>query len=65
LLPLDTTRRHNIPSTTVERSLIDIAATSPQELNRAVEQAFVKKLTRTPSRRTGAAISTSSWPGTM
>jgi predicted transcriptional regulator of viral defense system len=44
LLPLDTTRRHNIPCTTVERTLIDIAASSPKELNRVVEQAFVKKL---------------------
>jgi very-short-patch-repair endonuclease len=44
LLPLDTTRRHGIPCTTVERTLIDIAASQPKELSRAVEQAFVKKL---------------------
>ena len=44
LLPLDTTRRHNIPCTTVERTLVDLAATHPKELKRAVDQAFVKKL---------------------
>ncbi len=45
LLPYsDTTRRHRIPCTTVERTLIDVAASNPSELNRAVEQAFVKKL---------------------
>ena len=44
LLSLDTTRRHGIPCTTVERTLIDIASGDPKELDRAVEQAFVKKL---------------------
>ena len=45
LLPYsDTTRRHGIPCTTVERTLIDTAASNPTELSRAVEQAFVKKL---------------------
>jgi Transcriptional regulator, AbiEi antitoxin len=44
LLPSDTTRRHNIPCTTAERTLIDLAKSNPKDLNRAVEQAFVKKL---------------------
>jgi very-short-patch-repair endonuclease len=44
LLPLDTTRRHGIPCTTVERTLIDLAKSNQKDLNRAVEQAFVKKL---------------------
>ena len=45
LLPLkDVTRRHGIPTTTVERTLVDIAASDPKHLERAVEQAFVRKL---------------------
>jgi very-short-patch-repair endonuclease len=44
LLPFDVRRRHGIPTTTVERTLVDIAATDPKDLKRAVEQAFVGKL---------------------
>ena len=38
------TTRLRIPCTTVERTLVDLAATHPGELERAVEQAFVLKL---------------------
>lgn len=44
LLSVDTTRRHGLPCTTVEQTLIDLASSDLTELNRAVEQAFVKKL---------------------
>ena len=40
----ETTTRLRIPCTTVERVLIDLAATRSPELERAVEQAFVNKL---------------------
>jgi very-short-patch-repair endonuclease len=40
----DTTTRLRIPCTTVERVLIDLAATRSRELERAVEEGFVKKL---------------------
>ena len=42
--PADTTTRLRIPCTTVERVLIDLAATRSPELERAVEEAFVNKL---------------------
>jgi predicted transcriptional regulator of viral defense system len=44
LPPADTTTRLHIPCTTVERVLVDLAATRSPELERAVEVAFVKKL---------------------
>ena len=44
LPPAETTTRIRIPCTTVERVLIDLAATRSPELERALEQAFVKKL---------------------
>jgi len=44
LSPADTTTRLGIPCTTVERTLIDLAAIRSPELERAVEEAFVKKL---------------------
>ncbi len=40
----DTTSRLRIPCTSVERTLVDLAASRPDELERAVEQAFVLKL---------------------
>ena len=40
----ETTTRLRIPCTTVERVLIDLAATRSPELERAVEQGFVNKL---------------------
>jgi very-short-patch-repair endonuclease len=44
LPPAETTTRLRIPCTTVERVLIDLAATRSPELGRAVEQGFVNKL---------------------
>jgi very-short-patch-repair endonuclease len=44
LPPAETTTRLRIPCTTVERLLIDLAATRSPELERAVEQAFVNRL---------------------
>lgn len=44
LPPAEATSRLRIPCTTVERVLIDLAATRSPELNRAVEQAFVNHL---------------------
>jgi very-short-patch-repair endonuclease len=44
LPPAETTTRLRIPCTTVERVLIDLAATRSPELERAVEQGFVNKL---------------------
>ena len=44
LPPAETTTRLRIPCTTVERVLIDLAATRSPELERAVEQAFVNRL---------------------
>ena len=44
LSPADTTTRLRIPCTTVERTLIDLAAIRSPQLERAVEEAFVKKL---------------------
>jgi hypothetical protein len=44
LPPAETTTRLRIPCTTVERVLIDLAATRSSELERAVEQGFVNKL---------------------
>jgi very-short-patch-repair endonuclease len=44
LPPAETTTGLRIPCTTVERVLIDLAATRSPELERAVEQAFVNRL---------------------
>jgi uncharacterized protein DUF559/putative AbiEi antitoxin of type IV toxin-antitoxin system len=44
LPPAEPASRLRIPCTTVERVLIDLAATRSPELNRAVEQAFVNHL---------------------
>ena len=44
LPPAEATTRLRIPCTTVERALIDLAATRSPELERAVEEAFVNKL---------------------
>jgi very-short-patch-repair endonuclease len=44
LPPADTTTQLRIPCTTVERVLIDLAAIRSRELERAVEEGFVKKL---------------------
>ena len=53
----DTTRRLGIPSTTVERTLIDIAASDPKDLKRAVEQAFVTQADRPHPNGRGARAS--------
>jgi predicted transcriptional regulator of viral defense system len=74
LPPAETTTRLRIPCTTVERVLIDLAATRSPELGRAVEEAFGNKLigrTRMQEAldrangRTGTECSSACWPASF
>jgi len=42
--PADATRRHGIPVTSPARTLLDVAATTPRELDRALNEAHVLRL---------------------